>query len=394
MKVLFVSNLFPDSTDPVRGRINATLLHRLAREVEVRVIGLRPVLPIFNHNPARLRPCPEDETLRPIYRGVVYVPKVGGPMNHRLLAMDVRHTLLSMRRDYPYDVVLGSWVYPDVCGLHRVLRRFRRFRVPLVGIAQGTDVHQYLGMPFRAGLIVRTLNQLPATITRSRDLADRLREAGVEPGRLRPIYNGVDTGVFQPADPRARRVELGWSPVSPVLLYVGNLLPIKNPLLLARAHARLVAGHPENPPRLVMIGAGPMKNRIEDFCASAGTRDLVDLVGRKAPADVARHMQAADVLCVPSDNEGVPNVAFEAMACGLPVVATRVGGIPEVLDRPELGDVVERGDEGALAAALQSHLDKPRPRDVIAAHAARYSWDATVAAYLQVLRGAVDGGAG
>jgi len=392
VKVLFVSNLFPDSSDPVRGRINATLLHRLSKKVTVRAVGLRPVLPFLNKNRARLKPCPEDESLQPIYRGVVYVPKVGGPVNHRLLATDVRRTLLRIRRDYPYDIVLASWIYPDVCGIEHAMRRFRRFRVPVVGIAQGSDVHQYLGMRFRGKLIVKTLNRLPATITRSRDLADRLRGAGVEAQRLHPIYNGVDTDIFRRADRDALRSELGWSKDTPVLLYVGNLLPIKNPLLLVRAHARLVAEHEENPPRLVMIGAGSLRGKIEEECRAAGTAGLVELVGRKPPAEVARHMQAADVLCIPSDNEGVPNVALEAMASGLPVVATRVGGIPEVVDRPYLGDLVERGDEDGLVAAFNSHLARPRLRDQIAAHAAQFSWDATVDAYLKVLVDARVGG--
>lgn len=388
MKLLFVSNLFPDASDPVRGRINATLLHRLSRKVTVRVIGLRPVIPLLGRNRSRLKPCPDDEALEPIYRGIAYVPKVGGPVNHRLLATDVRPTLKRVYREFPFDVVLGSWIYPDVCGLERALRRTREFRVPLVGIAQGSDVHQYLGMRFRARTIVRALNRIPATITRSRDLTERLRGAGVSADRLHPIYNGVDTDIFRPADRDRLRTELGWDKEAPVILYVGNLLPIKNPLLLVRAHARLVAAGEGTAPRLVIIGAGPLRAKIEEECRVAGTTALVDLVGRKPPTEVARRMQAADVLCLPSDNEGVPNVALEAMACGLPVVATRVGGVPEVVDRPELGGLVERGDEEALLKALRCQIQEPLPRDAIAAHARRFSWDVTVDAYLKVLENA------
>lgn len=388
MKVLFVSNLFPDSSDPVRGRINATLLHRLSRKVSIRAVGLRPILPFLNKNRARLQPVPEDEIFQPVYRGVVYVPKVGGPVNHRLLSADILRTLHRIRREFAYDVVLGSWIYPDVCGIERALRRFRKTRVPLVGIAQGSDVHQYLGLRFRRKLIVGTLNRIAATITRSKDLAQRLREAGVASEKLHPIYNGVDTDLFRRVDRDARRAELGWSKDQPVFLYVGNLLPIKNPLLLVRAHARLVAEQSDkgNPPRLVIVGSGPLERKIREEAGAAGTGGLVELVGRKPSGEIARYMQAADLLCIPSDNEGVPNVALEAMACGLPVVATEVGGIPEVIDRPYLGNLVSRGDEGELVQAFESHLIRPRLRDQIAAHAVQYySWDATVDAYLKVL---------
>src|SRR5213075_2894096 len=100
---------------------------------------------------------------------------------------------------------------------------------------------------------------------------------------------------------------------------------------------------------LVMIGDGPLAEKARQLAGRIGTRAQVVFAGRHDPASVARHMQAADVLALPSWNEGVPNVILEAFACGLPVVASRVGGIAEVLDQPALGTLVAAGNCDALA---------------------------------------------
>lgn len=386
MKILFVSNLFPDATDPVRGRINATLLRQMNSKAEVRVVGLRPSLPFVGRNYDRLKSCPDDEVLRPVYRTVAYVPKVGSRINHRLLAARARVTLHRVQRDFDFDVILCSWLYPDVCGVARLLKGLK---VPLVGISQGSDAHQYLKIRFRRQLIVKTLNRIGGTITRSKDLALRLGEAGVRDDRLFPIYNGVDTDLFQPDSRRDARRAVGLPEDPRLILYVGNLLSIKNPMLLVRAHAQLTRKLAGNPPQLVIVGTGPLREQIAGYCAANGTTNRVYLVGQKTAPEVARYMQASDILCIPSDNEGVPNVAFEAMACGLPVVATRVGGIPEVVDRDFLGSLIDRGDENALVAALDDHFQNRRPGDQIAGHAQKFSWDKTTDAYLKVLENVV-----
>jgi len=386
MKVLFVSNLFPDATDPVRGRVNATLLRQLSKKAEVRAVGLRPSIPFIGRKYEDLQPCPEDEVLRPVYRTVIYIPKVGSRVNHRLLAARARPTLRGVQGDFDFDIILCSWLYPDVCGVARLLPELK---TPMVGISQGTDAHQYLDIRFRRRLIVRTLNETGGAITRSRDLARRLREAGVREDKLFPIYNGVNTDIFKPGVRRDARRALRLPEDPPLILYVGNFLPIKNPLLLLRAHALLTRRMAGNPPHLAMVGAGPLQPEIEAFAAANGTKNRLYLLGQRPAEEVARCMQAADALCIPSDNEGVPNVGFEALACGLPVAATRVGGIPEIIDQDFLGRLVEKGDEAALADALAELLETRQDRERIATHARQFSWDRTTDAYLEVLEGAI-----
>lgn len=385
MKLLFVSNLFPDTTAPGHGQVNATVLHQLARHCEIRVIAPRPLLPFKSwrgHTPRD-----QDRIFQPQYVRTFYIPKFGGPWNHRLMARALREPVRQMRATFPFDAVLGAWVYPDACALDLL---GPELQAPLVAVAQGTDVHSYLHMPLRKHAIVQALSRAAATITRSRDLSTRLHEAGVPFMKLRPIYNGVDTATFRPGDRLAARTELGLPPEAQVLLYVGNFLPVKNPLLLISAHARLCR-NAAKPCELVMIGTGPLEAKLRRLAQSGGFGTHVRFVGRKSPSEVARFMQAADLLCVPSKQEGVPNVLLEGFACGLRAVATRVGGIPEVLDKAFLGQLVPSADVDALATALGQTLAVAPDLPALARHAAQFSWERTTERYLSVLEEACTG---
>src|SRR5665213_608521 len=191
MKVLFLSNLYPDVSQPNRGSDNADLLRTMSASCEIRVLSPRPSL----RPRVGFFPCPEDEKFRPIFRPVFYIPKFGSRFNHRLMARGIRSDLARIRGQFPFDVVLVSWIYPDVCAAS-ILAGEQPF--PLVAIAQGSDAHQYLRMPVRRAIIVGSLQRASAVITRSGDLARLLSEAGVEESKLRLIYNGLNLNIFRP----------------------------------------------------------------------------------------------------------------------------------------------------------------------------------------------------
>ncbi|MGB3967269.1 MAG: glycosyltransferase, partial [Planctomycetota bacterium] len=141
-------------------------------------------------------------------------------------------------------------------------------------------------------------------------------------------------------------------------------------LLAAHAVAGLGAGV-----TLVLIGDGPERAAI------TAALPAVRCLGPLPPDQVADACRAADVLVLPSEREGWPNVVTEAIASGLPVVATRVGGIPQILGDPPpawLGSLLAPGDGQALAAALRHHLDQGADRARIRAFAGRYGWDEPV----------------
>lgn len=380
MRLLFVSNLFPDAADPVRGLDNACLLHHLAKRLEgVRVIAIRPTLGRRKEYRAR----PGDEIFAPVYCHARYLPKVGSRWNHRLMARPLGQAIARVRKEFSFDLVLGSWLYPDGCALARLAPALG-FRYWL--ICQGSDAHTYLRVPVRRRLIVAAAQASCGVITRSADLARRLAAAGVGERRLHPVYNGVDTAVFRPAaDPAAARLALGLGPGAECLLFIGNFLPVKDPLLLLEAWQLARRQLPGRDLRLIMVGAGPLEASIRAKAAALGLGESLTMPGRLPPAVVADYLRAARCLVLASRNEGVPNVVLEAFACGVPVVSTDVGGVAEVLDAPFLGSLVPPGDAGALAAAIVAAVGRPPPAGPIAARGASFSWEAAAGRYLELL---------
>ena len=133
-----------------------------------------------------------------------------------------------------------------------------------------------------------------------------------------------------------------------------------------------------------------MEAEIRNAADAGGFGQNVNLAGRKIAPEVASYMQAADVLCLSSDNEGVPNVIMEAFASGLKIVSTDVGGIGEVLNREFLGKLVPAGDQTAFTNALAEVLSQPAQTEKIRECALGFSWEKAADAYLNLLNKAVE----
>ncbi len=365
-RLLFISNLFPDAGEPYRGLDNVTILHQLRERWDIRVVALRPSLKAWLGKAPQWRPREQDAPLSPLFLPVRYVPKAGGLFNHKLMLAALRKTLPALKRDTAWDVVLASWLFPDGWAAVNVVTE------PCVLIAQGSDVHGYLRSPPRRKAILEAAGRSQCIITRSRSLATLLANAGVEPAKLHAVHNGTDTALFH-SGPKTGKDK--------TVLFVGNLLPVKNPELLLRAFARL-----DGDTQLVIAGKGPMRPQLEQLAASLGITPRVQFLGPQLAPQIAEQMRLADVLCMSSLNEGLPNVVIEAMASGLPVIATHVGGIHEVIDAPWKGTLVPSGNDAMLAGALREALARPLDRTRIAGYGQSLSWQNTAEAYDELLR--------
>jgi glycosyltransferase involved in cell wall biosynthesis len=388
LRILFVSNLFPDVREPNRGLVNARLVRSIAKIADIRVLAPQPSLNAWLNKSNKNKCLPADSSFDPLFPLVPYVPKFGSLLNDSLFAYRIGPCIQDIRNKFPFDVVLCSWLFPDASAIAR-LAPVMGF--PYVAVAQGSDVHQYLHMAGRRSKIVATVNESAKTITRSAELARLLFEAHVEKNKLEVIYNGVETDVFYPGNAQIAREKLGLPVNAKIILYIGNLLPVKNPGLALESFGRLVS-ESQAPAdlRLVFIGQGALERELRGNAESMGISAQILFVGAQPPAQVAEYLRAADVLCLPSDNEGLPNVLLEALACGKPVVATRVGGIPEVLNRPELGRLVPARDAKTMTKALTEILLTPPSMDFIASVGRNNSWKCTAEKYVSVLQAAVD----
>jgi sugar transferase (PEP-CTERM/EpsH1 system associated) len=195
----------------------------------------------------------------------------------------------------------------------------------------------------------------------SKDLERYLESAiGIPSARIEQIYNGVDTQRFAPA-PSARS-SIDGCPFTASELFlvgtVGRMEAVKNQVALAEAFVRAVQSRPRGRNlRLVMIGDGPLRAEVKMVLDRAGLRDLAWLPGERA--DVADVLRGLDCFVLPSLAEGISNTILEAMACALPVVATKVGGNPELVDDGSSGRLVPSQDTKAMAAAIMQYFDDP-----------------------------------
>lgn len=363
MRIVFISNLFPDSAQPVRGLDNATILHELRARPghEIEVIALRPSLTAaFRKSGRSFLPRPsKDEVLHPVFLPVPYIPRVGSRWNDRLMEQVLRPVLEKRIREFKPDLVIASWLYPDGCAVARICRDAG---IPCVLITQGSDTHQYLANPIRRRKIVDAIGTSAAVICRSGDLAKRLAAAGVGEEKPRTIYNGIDPDVFFPVDQAEARRSLGLDADEVSLLFVGNLLPVKNPSFLLRAHAEVNESRVRQGKaraRLRLIGEGPLRESLIQETRDLGTSGQVEFLGRRTSPEIATWMNASDVFCLTSVNEGFPNVLLEAMACGLPVVSTDVGGISERVGGNPLDRLVVPGDLAGFSRNLLEVLEAP-----------------------------------
>jgi glycosyltransferase involved in cell wall biosynthesis len=388
LKLLFISNLFPNRTEPTRGIFNLHQIRHLAKFCEVQVVAPIAWFPIPGKY-APPAPVPAYEEVYGLESKVhslpipvhhprnFYLPKIGRPLNAWLYALSLQKKVAALRRKFSFDVIFVNWAFPDACGTAHIARQLG---VPFVASISGSDVNLYLTFHFRRRQILRMLDQAAAVTTRSQALKNLLVFHGVPADKIHVLYNGVDRDLFQPTPQAEARRLLKLPKQEKVLLYVGRLSPEKG-----LADMLTALGQLPHRPRVVIVGDGHQREELQAQARQANLE--ITWVGTKQPAAVPLYLSAADLLCLPSHMEGVPNAALEAFACGLPVVASRVGGLPEVVT-DDTGILVEPKNPVALAGALRVALERPWNRDAILAHAAKFDWNANAHQLLSILESA------
>jgi len=252
-----------------------------------------------------------------------------------------------------FDLVHVHWVIPN--GPIGALVA-RRHRLPLVVSLHGSDI----SLAQRSGWIGRlarsTFARASAVTAPSGDLLERATRLGAT-GILESIPYGADVSAFAPDPEAARRLRdhFGLGPQHTVVAGIGRLIPVKGFDYLVEAHARAAATHPDL--RLVLVGDGDARAELTERARALGVADTVTFAGTATRDEVSAYLAASDLVVVPSVHyggyvDGLPNVALEAMAAGKPLVATRVGGLPDLVRPGENGLLVDERDVDALAEAI------------------------------------------
>jgi len=354
VRVVAVTQIWPNSLEPLAAAFNVQQFRELAKLCDLEVLSAVASFPLAKltgqpPRPAKLAHLPAHETIAGIpttYLRQLYVPKVGVPIAVPLyLASALRHRARLARA----DVIFGTWAYPDAAAAVLLAKMLGK---PSVVKVHGSDLNVIAKRPSAKAVLSRVLPMADALVSVSEPLSEELRGLGVAPSRIHLVGNGVDASVFRVQDKAEARAELGIGADRKIVFFVGRLEPAKGIDELMTAWDTVAARLPTA--TLVLAGDGVSREKVDTWAKRHG--EAVRVLGGQPLATIARWHGASDLFTLPSWREGTPNAVLEALASGRPVVATRVGGIPDVLRDPTAGSLVPPKDPPALAAALEKAL--------------------------------------
>jgi len=385
MKILTFSTLYPHAARPNHGIfVETRLRHLLASgRVESKVVAPVPWFP--SSNPrfgeyAAFAKAPREEQrcgIDVVHPRYVTVPKVGMSLAPLLLAAGAYPAVKNIiRRGYDFEIIDAHYFYPDGVAAAMI---GRWLDIPVVITARGTDINLLPQFAAPRRMILWAARRAAALVTVSAALKAALIHLGVEANKIHVLRNGVDTRLFQPADREAERARLKLT--GTVLLMVGNLLALKGHDIVLGALREFSEAC------LLIIGEGREERNLKGLARALGIQDRVRFLGAMSQEDLAAYYRAADALVLASSREGWPNVLLESMACGTPVVSTRVGGTPEIVAAPEAGVLANERSEHGIEEALRRLFQNYPDRKLTRRYAERFGWDETTRGQLQLFEG-------
>ncbi|HQT26490.1 MAG TPA: glycosyltransferase family 4 protein [Burkholderiales bacterium] len=382
IRTLVFSTLYPNAVKPGHGIFVETRLRHLlsSGEIEAKVVAPVPWFPLAGERfgkyaaYAKVPKRENRDNINIFHPRYPVLPKIGmslAPISMAAACMPILSQLIKSGRDF--DLIDAHYFYPDGVAAAFLGRQLGK---PVVITARGTDVNLIPEYRIPRKMILWAASQAAGIITVSTALKERLVEIGVDPAKITVLRNGVDLERFSPMEKAAQRAELNLP--SPLLLSVGNLVESKGHDLAIRSLSLMPDKH------LAIVGEGPEKENLQLLARSTGVKGRVEFLGSLPQKELPRYYSAADALVLASSREGWANVLLEAMACGTPVIASRVGGNPEVVASDEAGVLMdERTPEGIAEAAGRLFLNYPEA-GATRRYAEQFSWHDTTTGQLKL----------
>ena len=377
MKVLLFSSLFPSSVRPVHGIFVETRLRELLKTegVQAKVVAPVPWFPSkatrFGEY-ARFAATPRFEQrngLDVYHPRYALPPKVGMNFAPYAMALGALPTLRHLQKQgFDFDLIDAHYYYPDGVAAGLLAKWLGK---PFFVTARGSDVNLIAEFAQPKKRILATAHAAAGSIAVSQALVDRLVSLGAPADRVHTLRNGVDTTRFAPQPRDVARRRLGLREDGHYMLMVGNLVELKGHGIAIESLASLLGVD------LLCVGSGPEQEALQALAQRLGLAQRVSFVGQVGQDDLKWWYSAADALVLCSSREGWPNVMLEAMACGTPVIATRVGGVPEVVRTEAAGRLMQRRDASALADAWNDLMSAMPTRAATRQYAEGFSWDTT-----------------
>lgn len=365
-RLVIISNLYPLPWELGRASFNRQQFALLESEYELSILVPVSFIDWFKH----IKQVKQTKHLR--YVPFFFTPKVGRRFYSVSMFLSLLlHSGFWLKQRKP-DVMLASWAFPDAVATSWLATLFGcRFFFKV----HGSDIHLHGNVKARAKQIVSAANKAQAIISVSEELRNHMMTMGIAAKKIQVVYNGVDHVLFNHECQR----EIS----APYLLFVGNLKQDKGVMELLKAFTALAPAF--SPYVLVIAGAGVMQEQMLRYIGEQGITGRVMMLGNVAHAKLPSLMQHATLVVLPSYHEGVPNVLLESMAAGTPVVATAVGGIPEIVKPDVTGFLVTPANVLDLTAALETALGKSWDHQAIREHALQFNWQKNKSQMKQIL---------
>jgi glycosyltransferase involved in cell wall biosynthesis len=390
--VVVLSSLFPSSVQPGAGLFIRERMFRVGAQLPLAVVAPTPWFPLQGLI-RRLRPgfrpgAPGHEVQAGFdvwFPRFLSVPGALKSLDGWFMALGALPRLWRLKRAGRLDLIDAHFGYPD--GYAATLLG-RWLGVPVTVTLRGTETRQAQDAAL-APRLRQALQRATQVIAVSQSLRRVALDLGIAADKARVVGNGVDLQKFSPLPRTEARRALGLPDDAPVLASVGGLVERKGfhrVIELLPALRRRFPGLRY----LVVGGPGPegdMGTELQRQVAALGLNDAVRFLGALPPERIREPLSAANVFVLATRNEGWANVFLEAMACGLPVVTTDVGGNAEVVCRPELGTVVPFGDADRLRDAIEHGLASRWDAALIRRHAQDHVWDRRVDELVDLFRG-------
>ncbi len=332
---------------------SARALAQLGVQVEaIRTVAWRPPF-----GPGGAREVPQERVLDGIQVRYVVVPHPPWPalacLQGPLRRLGLGRAIRAAHAARPFDLIHAHEIIPTG---YAALPAARRLGLPLVCTAHGSDVYRTARRRCCHSQAAQVIRMAARVVAVSRDLAAHASRIAAPKEEVAVVPNGVDLDLFGPISREAARQKLGLDD-APIVLYVGNLLSYKGVLDLLEAFRLLSGSHPEA--RLIYVGGGALSAAIAARAAEVGLSDRVRLVGPRPREEIPLWIAASAVCTLASHSESFGIAALEAMACARPVVASRVGGLPELIQDGMTGRLVPARNPVALATAIAELLSDP-----------------------------------
>ena len=382
-RIVVLTTLFPHAGQPTAGLFIRERMFRVARLLPLTVVAPVPWFPLQGLlrkcKPHFRPPAPALEmqegiaVRRPRF---LSVPSAFKWLDGFCIAASCFPTLLRLKRDFGCNLIDAHFAYPE--GYAATLLG-RWLRIPVCITLRGTEV-PLARDPRRRRRMIKAMQNATRVFAVSDSLKRHAMSLGIAGDKILVVGNGVDTVKFHRLDRRASRQKLGLPTDAPVLVSVGALVERKGFHRVLECLPGLRRRFP-GLRYLVVGGAGPEGDwsaQLSRSVVELGLQDCAVFLGTLPPEELNVPLSAADVFVLATRNEGWANVFLEAMACGLPVVTTDVGGNAEIVTNPNLGILVPFGDTDRLAQAIADALVRDWDRDAIVAYAASNSWERRV----------------